>query len=74
MLQFTVFQTRCDSESVSRLVVFDSLRPHGLQPGGSSRNTGVGIAIPFSRGSSQTGIKPGSPALQADSLLSGPRD
>ena len=28
------------------------------------------VAIPFSRGSSQPGIEPGSPALQADSLLS----
>ena len=30
------------------------------------------IAIPFSRGSSHPGIKPGSPSLQADSLLSEP--
>ena len=28
------------------------------------------VAIPFSRGSPDPGIKPGSPALQADSLLS----
>jgi len=31
------------------------------------------VAIPFSRGSSCPGIKPGSPALQANSLLSGPQ-
>ena len=30
------------------------------------------VAIPFSRGSSQPRIKPGSPALQADSLPSEP--
>ena len=30
------------------------------------------VAVPFSRGSSQPGIKPRSPALQADSLLSEP--
>ena len=30
------------------------------------------VAIPFSRGSSNPGIEPGSPALQADSLLSEP--
>ena len=30
------------------------------------------VAIPFSRGSFQSGIKPGFPALQADSLLSEP--
>ena len=30
------------------------------------------VAIPFCRGSSHPGIEPGSPALQADSLLSEP--
>ena len=30
------------------------------------------VAIPFSRGSSNLGIEPGSPALQADSLPSEP--
>ena len=30
------------------------------------------VVIPFSRGSSQPGIEPGSPTLQADSLLSEP--
>ena len=30
------------------------------------------VAFPFSRGSSNPGIEPGSPALQADSLLSEP--
>ena len=54
----------------------DSLGPDGLQaarllcPWNSTlNNTGV-VAISFSRGSSQPGIKPGSPTLQADSLWS----
>ena len=31
------------------------------------------VAIPFSRGSPDPGVKPGSPALQADSLPSEPQ-
>ena len=31
------------------------------------------VAIPFSRGSPNPGVKPGSPALQADSLPSEPQ-
>ena len=51
-----------DSESESGSVVSNSLRPCGLYrlyPLG--QNTGM-VAFPFSRGSSQPGIKPESPA------------
>ena len=43
-------------ESESHSVVSDSLQPHGLYSSWNSpgQNTGVGIAFPFSRGSSQT--------------------
>ena len=43
-----------ESESESRSVLSDSLRPHGLYSPWNSQgqNTGVGT-IPFSRGSSQ---------------------
>ena len=37
------------------------------EPAGKPKNTGVG-SLSFSKGSSCPGIKPGSPALQADSL------
>ena len=52
----------------------DALRPHGLYspwnyPG---QNTGVG-SFPFSRGFSQPGIEPRSPAWQADSLPAEPQ-
>ena len=51
----------------------DSLGSCGLDsPWNSpSQNTGVGT-FPFSRGSSQPGIKPRSPALRADSLSAEP--
>ena len=57
-------------ESESRSVVSHCLQPHGLYSPWNSpgQNTGVGIAFPFSRASSQPGIKPKFPALQADSL------
>ena len=99
-----------NSDSESRSVVSDSLRPHGLYSPRNSpgQNTGVGglpllqgifptqgsnpglphcrrilhqlghkgsprilkwIAYSFSRDLPNPGIKPGSPALQADSLL-----
>ena len=59
-------------ESESRLVVPDSLKPHGLyslwnSPG---QNTGV---IPFSRGLPNPGIEPRSPTLQTDSLPAVPQ-
>ena len=62
---------------VSLSVISDSLQPRELKPirplcpwNSPGKNTGVGIAIPFSRGSFWPRIKPGSPALQAHSLLS----
>ena len=67
------------SESVSRSVVFDSLQPRGPRslPGFSvhgilQAGILVWIAIPFSRDLPNPRIKPGSPALQADSLPSEP--
>ena len=36
------------------------------------KNTGVGLAIPFCKGSPDLGIEPWSPALQADSIPSEP--
>ena len=63
---------------VSHSFVFDSLWPHGLQPtrlfcpwNSPGKNTGV-RDIPFSRRSSDAGVKPGSLALQADSLPTKP--
>ena len=64
--------------SVSRSVVPDSLRPHGLQPTRLfcpgdflGKDTGVGCSgLPFPSPGDlpNPGIEPGSPALQADSL------
>ena len=62
------------SESVSSSVVSDSLPPHGLQgPHGESKQE-CWSGLPFlSPGDlPNPGIKPESPALQADSLLSEP--
>ena len=56
----------------------DSLRPPGLSPPSSSvhgmlqARTLEWVAIPFYRDLPDLGIKPGSPALQADSLPSEP--
>ena len=54
----------------------DSLRPHGLQPTRllcpwdfPGKDTGVGSPFPSPGGLTNPGIKPGSSALQADSLL-----
>ena len=62
------------SESESHLVVSDSLQPHGLHiysPWNSpGQNTGVGGLFPFPGNLPNPGIKPRSPALQADSLPS----
>ena len=63
----------------SRSVVSDSVTPWTvahqapLSMGFSGKNTGVG-GLPFlsPRDLSDPGIKPGSPALQTDSLLSEP--
>ena len=58
------------SESVSYSVMFNSLWPHGLFVHGILHaRTLEWVAIPFSRGSSDPGIKPVHSALQADSLL-----
>ena len=63
---------------VSRTVVSDSLQSHGLWPTRSSVH-GIlqarvleGVAISFSRRLPDPGIKPGSPAFQADALTSEP--
>ena len=59
-------------------VVSDSLRPHGLWPArvlwpqdSLGKNTGVGCHS-LLQDLPDPGIEPGSPALQADSLLSEP--
>ena len=67
-----------ESQSVSRSVISDSLRPHGPRLLGSSvhgilqARTLQWVNIPFSRASSQPGIEPSSPVLQADCLPSEP--
>ena len=60
-------------------VVSDSLLPHGLQPArllcpwdSPDRYTGVGCHALLQGNLPDPGIEPRSPALQADSLLSGP--
>ena len=61
---------------VHRSVLSDSLQPYGCSPPGSSvHGLSPGrilewVAMPSSRGSSQPGIKPKPPTLQADSLPS----
>ena len=64
-----------DKLSVSHSVMPDSLRPHGLQPTRllsvrfSRQGFWSGLPFPSPGDLPNTGIKPGSPALQADSLL-----
>ena len=60
------------SENVSSLVVSDSLPPHGLQgPHGESKQEyWSGLPFPSPGDLPNPGIKPESPALQADSLPS----
>ena len=60
-------------------VVFDSLRPHGLQPASllcswnsPGENTGVASHSLLQEIFPDPGIEPGSPELQADALLSEP--
>ena len=57
---------RGESESLS--VMSDSLQPHGIL----QTRIREWVAFPFSRGSSQPGIEPRSPALQAGSLPAEP--
>ena len=54
----------------------DSLRPNGLYRPWTSpgQNTGVGSLIPSPGDLPDSGIQPGSPALQADSLPSEPHN
>ena len=68
-----------EGESVSHSVVFDSLRPHGLQPprlllfvefSRQERWSGQPFLSPEDL--SNPGIEPASPVLQADSLPSEP--
>ena len=63
------------SESESRSVMSDSLRPHGLYHPGNSpgQNTGVGSFSLLQGTLPKSGIKPRSPALQADSLPAEPQ-
>ena len=65
-------------ECVSHSLMSDSLQPMDCSPPGSSVH-GIlhaiileWVAIPFSRDLPNPGIKPGSPALQVDSLLCEP--
>ena len=60
-----------ESQSESRSVVSDSLQPHGLYSPWNSpgQNTGVGSLSLLPN----PGIKPRSPALQADSLPAEPQ-
>ena len=75
----TAKDIKVKSESASRSVVFDSLQPRGRcsLPGSSVHGilqTGILVwaTIPFPRDFPNPRIKPGSPALQADSLPSEP--
>ena len=74
----TLLQWKVETESVSCSAVSDSLRSHGLNLPGSSVH-GISqarilewVAILFPRDLPDPGIELGSPALQADSLLSEP--
>ena len=66
--------TAFDFSSVqfSHSVMPDSLRPHGLTRGIFQARILQWVAFPFSRGSSQPGVEPRSPTLQADSLPAEP--
>ena len=61
------------SVQFSRSVMSDSLQPYGLYSAWNSpgQNTGVG-SLPSPGDLPNPGMKPGFPALQADSLLSEP--
>ena len=55
-------------KSESHSVMSDSLQPHGLVHGILQARILEWVACPFFRGSSDPGVKPGSTALQVDSL------
>ena len=55
---------------VIRSIVSDSLRPHGLSMEFSRQEYWSGLPFLSPRDLPNPGIEPGSPALQADSLLS----
>ena len=57
-------------KSVSHSVMSDSLRPYGLSMEFSRQEYWSGLPLPSPRNLPDPGIKPRSPALQADSLLS----
>ena len=59
--------------SESRSVMSNSLQPHGLARGILQARILEWVAFPFSRGSSNPGIEPRSPSLQADSLPAEPQ-
>ena len=62
------------SESESCSVMSNFLRPHGLHSPCDSPGQDTGVAaIPFSRDLPNPGIKPRSPALQADSSSAEPQ-
>ena len=60
------------SESVSPLVMSDSLQPHGLSMGFSRKGYWSGLPFPSPGDLPDPVVEPGSPALQADSLPSEP--
>ena len=63
-----------DTQSESLSVVSDSLQPHGLYSPWNSpgQNTGVGSCSLHQGNLPNSGIKPNSPTLQADSLAAEP--
>ena len=77
-LQASVLISTCFfMKSISRSFMSNSLQPHGLQPAkllcpqnSPGKNTGVGSCSLLQEDLPNPGIKPRSPALQADSLLS----
>ena len=68
----------CVCVCVNHSVMFDSLQPHELalqahlSMGFSRQEYWSGLPFPSPKNLSDPGIEPGSPALQADSLLSEP--
>ena len=57
-------------ESISRSVVFDFLKPHGLSVGFSRQEYWSGLSFPSPGDVPNPGIEPKSPALQVDTLPS----